>query len=54
VPRTFINASAGWLVEDLGWLDFFLLCGVLAIPGMLLLAWVAPWHEPPAEAPRAG
>ena len=54
VPRTFINASAGWLVEDLGWLDFFLLCGVLAIPGMLLLAWVAPWHEPAAESPRAG
>ncbi|MCE1184438.1 MAG: AmpG family muropeptide MFS transporter [Rhodocyclales bacterium] len=54
VPRTFINASAGWLVEDLGWLDFFLLCGVLAIPGMLLLAWVAPWHEPAAEPPRAG
>ncbi|MDQ7989932.1 MAG: AmpG family muropeptide MFS transporter [Candidatus Dactylopiibacterium sp.] len=44
-PRTFINASAGWLVDHLGWLSFFLLCFVLAIPGMLLLLKVAPWHE---------
>ncbi|HMV63518.1 MAG TPA: AmpG family muropeptide MFS transporter, partial [Rhodocyclaceae bacterium] len=44
VPRTFINASAGWLVEDLGWFRFFLLCGVLAVPGMLLLFRVAPWR----------
>ena len=48
VPRTFINASAGWLVEGLGWYNFFMLCGVLAAPGMLLLVKVAPWHERPA------
>ena len=48
VPRTFINASAGWLVEGLGWYNFFMLCGVLAAPGMLLLIKVAPWHERPA------
>ena len=47
VPRTFINASAGWLVEALGWYNFFLLCGVLAIPGMLLLVKVAPWNARP-------
>jgi PAT family beta-lactamase induction signal transducer AmpG len=45
VPRTFINASAGWLVEGLGWFSFFLLCTVLAVPGMLLLSRVAPWTE---------
>jgi len=44
VPRTFINASAGWLVEGLGWFNFFLLCTALAVPGMLLLSRVAPWH----------
>ena len=44
VPRTFINASAGWLVEQLGWVNFFWLCVLLAIPGMLLLLRVAPWH----------
>ena len=45
VPRTFINASAGWLVEGMGWFHFFLLCTVLAVPGMLLLSRVAPWNE---------
>jgi PAT family beta-lactamase induction signal transducer AmpG len=44
VPRTLINASAGWLVEQLGWVSFFYLCYALAIPGMLLLIKVAPWN----------
>lgn len=47
MPRTFINASTGWLVGQLGWFDFFLLCAVLAAPGMLLLVRVAPWHARP-------
>ncbi len=45
VPRTFVNATAGWLADKLGWSSFFLLCAVLAIPGMLLLLKVAPWDE---------
>jgi PAT family beta-lactamase induction signal transducer AmpG len=45
VPRTFMNATAGWLVEGMGWTMFFLLCALLAIPGMLLLLKVAPWHH---------
>lgn len=49
VPRTFINATAGWLVETMGWSGFFLLCAALALPGMLLLLRVAPWHEPPEK-----
>ena len=44
VPRTLANASTGIIVEQVGWYDFFLLCAVLALPGMLLLLWVAPWH----------
>jgi PAT family beta-lactamase induction signal transducer AmpG len=44
VPRTFANAATGFLVENLGWVKFFLLCFVLAIPGMLLLFKVAPWN----------
>ena len=51
VPRTFINASTGYLVEDLGWLNFFWLCAVLAVPGMLLLVKVAPWNEPKQATP---
>jgi PAT family beta-lactamase induction signal transducer AmpG len=49
VPRTFINASAGWLVEGLGWFNFFLLCTALAVPGMLLLSRVAPWNAAPEK-----
>jgi PAT family beta-lactamase induction signal transducer AmpG len=43
VPRTFVNATAGWLVEQLGWSNFFLLCAALAMPGMALLLKIAPW-----------
>ncbi|MBI5862066.1 MAG: AmpG family muropeptide MFS transporter [Rhodocyclales bacterium] len=45
VPRTFINAATGTLVEQMGWFNFFLLCAVLAAPGMLLLLKVAPWQK---------
>ncbi len=45
VPRTFANAATGYMVENLGWLKFFILCFVLAIPGMLLLIKIAPWNE---------
>lgn len=44
VPRTFINATSGWLVERMGWMDFFTLCVLIALPGMVLLLKVAPWH----------
>lgn len=49
VPRTFFNASTGWLVELMGWQNFFLLCALLALPGMLLLFKVAPWQSEKAE-----
>jgi PAT family beta-lactamase induction signal transducer AmpG len=45
VPRAFINASTGFLVEQLGWFSFYLLCTALALPGMALLLKVAPWKE---------
>jgi PAT family beta-lactamase induction signal transducer AmpG len=47
MPRTFANAATGWLIEALGWTGFFLLCAVLAVPGMVLLVKVAPWREMP-------
>jgi PAT family beta-lactamase induction signal transducer AmpG len=31
-------------VDYFGWVQFFVLCFVLAIPGMLLLLKVAPWN----------
>jgi PAT family beta-lactamase induction signal transducer AmpG len=44
LPRTFANASVGFIVEQIGWTQFFVLCTFLAIPGMLLLFKVAPWN----------
>jgi PAT family beta-lactamase induction signal transducer AmpG len=45
VPRTVANASTGFLVEAFGYPTFFVLCTVLALPGMALLVKVAPWRE---------
>jgi PAT family beta-lactamase induction signal transducer AmpG len=45
VPRVFANAVTGVIVEQIGWTVFFLLCTILAVPGMLLLFKVAPWNE---------
>ncbi len=46
VPRTFINATTGFIVAETGWFNFFLICFVLGIPGMMLLPKVAPWSQP--------
>jgi PAT family beta-lactamase induction signal transducer AmpG len=45
VPRTFANASTGFLIEAMGYTTFFLLCTAVAIPGMLMLFKVAPWNR---------
>ena len=46
LPRSLANATTGFLVENLGWVGFFFLCTGLAVPGMVLLFWVAPWSHP--------
>jgi PAT family beta-lactamase induction signal transducer AmpG len=54
VPRTFASAASGQIISLLGWRDFFLLCAVVGVPGLLLLRKVAPWREPlPQEAPHS-
>ena len=45
LPRTFANATTGFIVEQLGWTGFYFLCVGLAVPGMLMLLKVAPWQE---------
>ena len=45
VPRTFANASTGFLIESMGYTQFFLLCTALAVPGMLMLMVAAPWNK---------
>ena len=44
LPRSLANAVTGFIVEETGWVEFFLLCTLLAIPGMITLIWVAPWR----------
>ena len=40
VPRVLLAAPTGWLAQSLGWPGFFLLCALIALPGLLLLRWV--------------
>ncbi len=44
IPRTFANASTGFIIEAIGYTQFFIICTLVAIPGMLLLFKVAPWN----------
>ncbi|MCF6200206.1 MAG: AmpG family muropeptide MFS transporter [Hyphomicrobiaceae bacterium] len=46
IPRSFTGVIAGYIVETLGlgWTNFFLISAATAIPGMILLYWVAPWN----------
>lgn len=45
IPRTFANASTGFIIEAVGYTQFFIVCTLVAIPGLLLLFKVAPWNE---------
>lgn len=40
VPRVLASAPTGWLAQELGWPGFFLMCTLIAIPGLLLLRWI--------------
>ena len=44
IPRVVANASTGFIIEAIGYTQFFLLCTSLAIPGMLMLFKIAPWR----------
>ncbi len=67
LPRTFANATTGFLIEGvgptdgfyytllgqwdgMGYTNFFIFCTICAIPGMILLKWVAPWHAISGDA----
>jgi PAT family beta-lactamase induction signal transducer AmpG len=49
IPRTVASAATGIIVDTMGWESFFYLCTLMAIPGMLLLVKVAPWHSHPSN-----
>ena len=50
--RTMLSSSGGWLAETLGWVPFFLLTVLAALPGLLLLLWLARRVAPPAATPE--
>jgi PAT family beta-lactamase induction signal transducer AmpG len=45
IPRVLASAPTGLFAKNLGWFSFFLMCALVAIPGMLLLLKFAPWHN---------
>ena len=53
VARTLAGATTGFIIEAVGYFTFFLICFALAFPGMILLFWVAPWNESPADSAAA-
>jgi len=44
VPRVLASAPTGFMAKYMGWESFFVLCVLIAVPGMLLLLKFAPWH----------
>ena len=53
VPRVLAAAPTGWLAAWLGWAGFFVLCALIAIPGLVLLKWITRL-ERAAEDERDG
>lgn len=45
VPRVMASAPTGFFAKHMGWETFFILCALIAIPGMLLLLKFAPWNQ---------
>jgi PAT family beta-lactamase induction signal transducer AmpG len=45
VARTVLVSPAGWLVKQTGWIEFFILTTVAAVPGLALL-WYLSYRQP--------
>ena len=46
IPRVLASAPTGYFAQWLGWVPFFLLCSLVALPGLYLLRWVLPrYHD---------
>ncbi len=50
VPRVIIASPTGWMAENLGWQIFFVVCTVVAVPGLLLLIPVFGLEKPAQTA----
>ena len=40
IPRVIAASPTGFMAEAMGWVNFFLFCTLIAIPGLLLLGWL--------------
>jgi len=45
IPRVLASAPTGYFAKHMGWMSFFIMCTLIAIPGILLLLRVASWHK---------
>ncbi|MBD2387769.1 AmpG family muropeptide MFS transporter [Cylindrospermum sp. FACHB-282] len=54
ISRDVLSAPAGNWAKATGWPSFFLLTIVAALPGLLLLPFVAPWNPQPVALTRPG
>ncbi len=45
IPRIFLAAPTGYMATWMGWPTFFITCALIALPGMICLFLLLPWHE---------
>jgi len=45
VPRVLASAPTGYMAQHLGWEGFFILCTLIAVPGLLILRRFSAWGE---------
>jgi PAT family beta-lactamase induction signal transducer AmpG len=54
LPRSLLSAPSGFMAEALGWPQFFVVCTLLALPGLLLLPVVRAWFGSTPESTASG
>jgi PAT family beta-lactamase induction signal transducer AmpG len=57
VGRTVVASSGGILSEKIGWVRFFLLTSVVALPAIILIFWIGPrndFNRPPVSPTDGG
>jgi PAT family beta-lactamase induction signal transducer AmpG len=50
IPRTFVSAATGFIIESVGYTQFFIICFFCALPGMFMLLKIAPWNTKQEES----
>ena len=51
IPRVLASAPTGFMAKSMGWFWFFLVCTLIAIPGLIVLKWVVGMQEKSRETP---